>query len=127
VLHSSLVEVCTEAELKFIIGHECGHIHNLHSVYNNLGVTLSNTALAAIADKIPGGRAALSLIAGGLGLFLNSWSRCAEASCDRAGLICCGDLDTGRYALAKLASGGGQALRDINIDEYVKQLETTQN
>jgi Zn-dependent protease with chaperone function len=127
VIHSSLVDACTPAELKFIIGHECGHIHNLHSVYNNLGIALSNVGLQAIASNIPGAGAVLKLLAGGLGLFLNSWSRCAEASCDRAGLICCGDLDTARYALAKLASGGGQSLRDINIDEYVKQLETTQS
>jgi len=127
VIHSSLVEACTPAELKFIIGHECGHIHNLHSVYNNLGIALSNAGLQTIAKNIPGGAAVVSLLAGGLGLFLNSWSRCAEASCDRAGLICCGDLDTARYALAKLASGGGQVLSQINIDEYVKQLESTQN
>jgi hypothetical protein len=45
---------------------------------------------------------------------------------DRAGLICCGDLDTARYALAKLSTGGGKALQDINLDQYVKQLETDQ-
>ncbi|NJL10726.1 MAG: M48 family metalloprotease, partial [Calothrix sp. SM1_7_51] len=29
VLSSALVEALSEQELKFVIGHECGHIHNL--------------------------------------------------------------------------------------------------
>jgi Zn-dependent protease with chaperone function len=127
VIHSALVEACTPSELKFIVGHECGHIHNLHSVFNNIGISMKSAVLQTLARKIPGGAAVLALLEGGLGLFLNSWSRCAEASSDRAGLICCGDLDTARYALAKLSTGGGDNLRNINVDEYVKQLETTQN
>jgi Zn-dependent protease with chaperone function len=126
VLHSSLVEVMTDEELRFVIGHECGHIHNQHSVYNSLGQILSNIALLEMARAIPGGSLLFALIKGGVGLFLNSWFRCAELTSDRAGLICCGDLDVARYALAKLATGGGEALKDINIDEYVKQIEATQ-
>jgi Zn-dependent protease with chaperone function len=126
VLHSALVEAMTPDELRFVIGHECGHIHNLHSVYNTLGQILSNVALAGIAGSIPGGTLILGLIKGGVSMFLSSWFRCAESTSDRAGLICCGDLDVARYALAKLATGGGDVLKNINIDEYVKQLESNQ-
>jgi hypothetical protein len=51
-----------------------------------------------------------------------NWSRAAEITCDRAGLICCGDLDTAQRSLATLMTGGVAALRGINIDEYVRQL-----
>jgi Zn-dependent protease with chaperone function len=126
VLHSSLVEALTDEELRFVIGHECGHIHNLHSVYNGLGQILTNVGLMQIAMAVPGAGLLIEMLKLTAGLFLNSWFRCAEATSDRAGLICCGDLDTARYALAKLATGGGQVLKNINVDEYVKQLETDQ-
>jgi Zn-dependent protease with chaperone function len=127
VLHSAIVETLTDEELRFVIGHECGHIHNLHSVYNGLGQILTNASLIQIANAIPGAGLLIALLRTSAGLFLNSWFRCAEATSDRAGLICCGDLDTARYALAKLATGGGQVLKNINLDEYVKQLETDQS
>src|SRR5215469_12338980 len=41
VIHSALVEACTPDELHFVIGHECGHIHNQHCIYNSLGQLLS--------------------------------------------------------------------------------------
>jgi Zn-dependent protease with chaperone function len=126
VLHSSLVEAMTDEELRFVIGHECGHIHNQHSVLHTLGQILATGTLNGIAKTVPGAGMLLGLLNGAVGLFLNSWIRCAELTSDRAGLICCGDLDTARYALAKLATGGGQALKDINLDQYVKQLETDQ-
>ena len=33
VVHSALVDAYTDEELRFVIGHECGHIHNSHVVY----------------------------------------------------------------------------------------------
>jgi Zn-dependent protease with chaperone function len=127
VLHSSLVEAMTDEELRFVIGHECGHIHNAHCVWSTLGQILANGALNELAKKIPGAGILLQLLSGGTSLFLNSWFRCAELTADRAGLICCGNLDTARYALAKLATGGkSEILKDINLDQYVKQLDTDQ-
>ena len=126
VIHSALVEAMTAEELQFVIGHECGHIHNQHCIYNTLGQILTNVALQELAQTIPGLGLIYGLLKTGVGLFLNSWFRCAELTADRAGLICSGNLDAGRYALAKLEVGGGQVLKDINIDALVKQLETTQ-
>lgn len=126
VIHSALVEALTPEELHFVIGHECGHIHNQHCVYNTLGQVLANAALNEIALTIPGGKLVYELLRQSVGLFLRSWFRCAELTADRAGLICTGNLDAGRYALAKLTTGGGQVLKSVNIDALVKQLETTQ-
>lgn len=38
-------------------------------------------------------------------LALQSWSRRAEITCDRAGLICARDLDVAQAALLKVAIG----------------------
>jgi len=127
VLHSSLVEAMSDEELRFVIGHECGHIHNLHGVWATAGKILSNAALMQMAQRIPGAAAMLKLLAGAVGVFLNSWFRCQETTADRAGLICSGDIDTARHAMAKLATGGkSDILKDIDLDEYEKQLETSQ-
>ena len=138
VLNSRLVEVMEPNELKFIIGHECGHIHNLHSVYNLAGELIANTATrAALTQTVKAGIAAklitaanftivtqllTGVVSEGLRLYFQNWSRCAEITCDRAGLICCGDLHDAQYALAKLMIGGIDKLGEFNLDAYVRQL-----
>jgi Zn-dependent protease with chaperone function len=126
VVHSALVEALTAEELLFVIGHECGHIHNQHCIYNTIGQILANVALREVANTIPGGALIFELLKQGVGLFLNSWFRCSELTADRAGLICSGNLDAGRYALAKLETGGGPILKNVNLDALVKQLDTSQ-
>lgn len=138
VLHSRLVEVMEPNELKFIIGHECGHIHNLHSVYNLAGEMVANTATQVLIDQMAKAGIAARLISTssygmvvqlltgvvseGLRLYLQNWSRCAEITCDRAGLICCGDLRDAQYALAKIKIGGLEKLEGFSIEAYVRQL-----
>lgn len=126
VFHSSLIEMTTPEELMFIMGHECGHIHNLHSVYNTAAELLSNASLKGLLVAVPGLQLAIQLAAKGLSLFFSHWSRAAEITCDRAGVICTGSISSGQTALAKLSFGGGQAYGKINIEEFIKQLERTQ-
>jgi hypothetical protein len=42
-------------------------------------------------------------------------------------LICCGDLNTANVALAKLITGGGDRLKNINIQEFINQVRTVQS
>ncbi len=126
ILSSAIVEALTPNELKFVIGHECGHIHNLHSVYNTAVELMTNSMAGVIFLSVPGLRVLKTLLQGGLSLFMFRWSRCAEVTCDRAGLICCGDLLTAQTALAKLTTGGIGKLDDINLEEYVKQISQVQ-
>lgn len=130
VITNSLIEVLTPEELKFVIGHECGHIHNLHGIYNAAVEMLVNPVAKLMMTQMslsgltPGSVELVSnLIRGGLQLFMLRWSRCAEITCDRAGVICCGDIKVAQHALVKLVIGGSEQLKDINIDEYVKQLD----
>jgi len=78
VLSSALVEAFEPEELKFVIGHECGHIHNLHGVYNTLVELMTNSLAAVILESMPGVGALKLVIQGGLLLFFMRWSRCAE-------------------------------------------------
>ena len=138
VLSSGLVDALEPRELMFVIGHECGHIHNPHGAYNMAVQNLTNPLAKLMFQQVAGLGVALDLIktlnhlqllagviAGGLKLFFLNWSRAAEVTCDRAGLICCGDLETAQMALARIATGGAASLRGINIQEFVRQLDVT--
>jgi len=137
VLSSSLVEAMDPGELTFVIGHECGHVANLHGAYNSVIQSLANPLARAVAQQLSGAGVALKWITtvgqlklvamavgGSLQLFMMRWSRCAEVTCDRAGLICCGDLETAQLALARIGTGGVASLKGINIQEYIRQMES---
>jgi Zn-dependent protease with chaperone function len=67
---------------------------------------------------------AMALLQSGLNALLARWSRFAEVTADRAGLICCGDRDAAEHLLSRLALGGTSGLlSDLNIDQLVAQLD----
>jgi Zn-dependent protease with chaperone function len=112
VLAGALVDHLTEAELLFVIGHECGHIQNNHVVYLTALYYLTQTA-----------NVILRLGAQPAVLALRAWSRRAEITSDRAGLLCTRDLGTATAALIKLALGSRKLYGEINVDEYLRQFE----
>ncbi len=84
VIFSGLLDLVDDDELLAVIGHELGHQHAEHVVYLFLAriVMSAGTALAG-----PGTFFTLPLQ-----LALAKWSRCAELTCDRAGLLATRDL-----------------------------------
>lgn len=123
VLHNSLVESFKPDELRFIIGRECGHIHNLHSVYYTAAILLANPSSSLIQMMLPASaKWVMKLISTAASYYLMHWMRCAEVTCDRAGLICCGDLATAEMTLLKLYAGAGFA-KQVNVEEYLRQEE----
>lgn len=127
LLSSGLVERLDLQELKFVIGHECGHIHNLHGAYNTAVQLMTNTMVKLTLKGLGsiGFEDLLStlgqVIHSGIMLFFTRWSRCAEVTCDRAGLICCGDLDVAQSALVKLIANDIAHLGGFNIKAFIQQ------
>ena len=115
VLNGVLVDHLSPEELAFVIGHECGHIQNNHTVFITALYYLMYSANLFVRWII---KPAV--------LALQSWARRAEISCDRAGLICCGDLDLALRALVKLALGSQKLADQLDIDEYLGQLLESQ-
>ena len=72
VLNSSMVERFTPQELKSVIGHECGHIHNNHGIYNILASLL-----------IDGGK--VEITGGEYGVYQYSTSSKVEINADNGG------------------------------------------
>lgn len=120
ILSSAIVERCTLPELKAIIGHECGHVHNNHGIYN----TAANAIISNTVGRVPLPAKVVMLLSSSIILALQAWSRAAEVTCDRAGVICCGDVEPMVSTQSKLLSGAMLNRDDINYDEVMKQYET---
>jgi Zn-dependent protease with chaperone function len=60
-------------------------------------------------------------------LALSGWSRRAEITCDRAGLLCSSDVDVSMRALAKLALGSVKLYEEFNLEAYLEQYDEGQD
>jgi len=112
VINSGMVDNMDEKELQFVIGHECGHIQNRHVTYIFLSILL-----ASIASVF------LSAIIRPFLFALDHWKRQAEITCDRAGLLCCKDIEVAKKVMLKIAAGSGKLYNEINEKEYMKQID----
>lgn len=92
VLYSGLFREMDGDEIRFVLGHELGHIC--------LGHTWLNSIAGGMAG-IPSTFLISSLLKG----ILLWWNRACEYSADRAGLLACGRPDKAVSALVKLAAG----------------------
>ncbi len=115
VLNGVLVDHLSDEELHFVIGHECGHIQNNHVVY-----------MTALHYLMYSANLFVRWIVTPAVMALQSWSRRAEITCDRAGLLCCGALPPAQTALARMALGSHRLAEKLNMDEYLKQLQEGQ-
>jgi Zn-dependent protease with chaperone function len=115
VMHSGLLEILDEEEIRSILGHELGHIMSGHPTYTTIAVILmyfgvSNLPFLAAAALLP------------FQLALLEWSRKSEFSSDRAGLLAVQDLNVVMGAEMKLA--GGKSYGDqLKVDEFIRQAE----
>lgn len=92
VLYSPLLKVMDGSEMRFIIGHELGHV-----VLNHTWLT---TLLGGIAG-VPTSLGAVIIFT----FAFRWWNRACEYSSDRAGLVACGSLEKATSALVKLVAG----------------------
>ena len=112
ILNSSLIEISSPAEVKAVLGHEVGHIMSDHALYR----TMLYILLQLMAARSPMINSAMLPII----LALLEWSRKAEVSCDRAGLLAVQDMDASLGLLANMA-GGMRGREDINLAAFIEQ------
>ncbi len=115
VLNSSLIELCTDSEIEAVLGHEVGHIMSEHALYRTLLHLLlgfGNSFTPIISQAIIP-----------ITLALMEWSRKAEVSCDRAGLLATQDLNAVLGLLCVMAGGIRGRRDELNIQAFVEQSE----
>lgn len=115
IVNTATVEHLTDEELMYVIGHECGHIHNNHVVYRTAAHFLTQGAGIYVSWAVIPATIAI-----------NSWSRRGEITCDRAGAVCARDADASIRAMLKLAVGNRKLFEDLDLDEYLTQLDGIQ-
>jgi len=104
VMSTELLELLDDDELRFVIGHEFGHFLCKHSKIPTQIITGHDD----VEDSFK--------------MDVLKWSRCAEISADRYGVLCCGKLEPSLTALFKVAFGmkpaSLNALRSSMRDQY---------
>lgn len=113
VLHTSLIELLTPAEIQAVIAHELGHLKCEHSVY----LTLANLVILAAGQLTPLG----SVLVQNLQAQIMEWVRCAEFSCDRAALLVTQDPRVVASVLMKLTGGSQTLAPQLNLDAFLAQ------
>jgi Zn-dependent protease with chaperone function len=113
VVTSGAVAALDDEELRYILGHELGHLLSGHAVYRTMMVILRN--LAANLAWLPIGSIALR----GIMTALREWWRKAELSADRAGLLAGQDPSAALRAHMKLAGGGD--LSEVDTAAFLEQ------
>ena len=115
IVHSGLLEILEEEELRSVLGHELGHVMSGHVTYSTIAYILlyfgvSNLPFLAAAAILP------------FQLALLEWQRKSEFSSDRAGLLAVQDLNTVMSTEMKLA--GGKSYGDqLRVEEFIHQAE----
>jgi Zn-dependent protease with chaperone function len=115
IITSSLIDMMDDAEIQTVLGHELGHVMCGHALYTTLLILLLKMWYFFLG--IPGGAyAALAIMFG-----LLEWSRKAELSSDRAGLLVSQDVDVSHRVDMKLA--GGRHTEEMSLEEFKKQAQ----
>jgi Zn-dependent protease with chaperone function len=116
VIHSQLVDHFTTEELRFVIGHETGHVQNKHVIYNTVLLLMTQTIGIFVKWILMPADVAL-----------RAWYRRAEITSDRAGLLCCKDVDVASRTFLKMACGSQKLYQELDVEEYLLQHEEGQS
>jgi Zn-dependent protease with chaperone function len=113
VINTGLLDLLDDEELRYVVGHEVGHILSGHAVYRTMLLIL--TSLGARLAWLPLGNIGIAAIIMGL----QEWQRKSELSADRAGLLAGQDPEAVKRALMKMAGGG--RLTEMNAEAFHAQ------
>lgn len=116
---SGLIDLLSDEELFFVIGHEVGHIKADHVLYGTMARNIA--AVIALIGQATLGLG--SLLGQSLVFALYEWYRKAELTADRAALLCVQDLAPARDTFMKLAGGSSRLASELDRDEFLRQVQ----
>lgn len=112
ILNTGVIDLMSEMEQTFVIGHELGHIKSKHVIYHMLAQFLSQgISNIPIIGAVP----EVFLLA------LTKWSRMSEFTADRAGLLACQDVDAALTAIVKMSGVPAKYFDRINLDAFLRE------
>ena len=113
VVTTGALDLFDVEELRFVIGHECGHVLSGHAVYRTMLLQLLSLASRVAWVPVAGWGLRAVVFA------LEEWYRSAELSGDRAGLLAVQDVDAALRAHMKTA--GGSRLHEMDAGAFLTQ------
>ena len=122
-LRSSIVNTMTDEQLYHLIGHELGHIKANHVLYFSVASVLL-PILDLLGKRTLG---ATDVASYALVLAMYEWSRQAEFSADRAGLLVCQSLQTSIDAEIALTAGPNRLSGEMNREAFMDQARAYQD
>lgn len=123
VIRSSMIETLSDEGLYHLIGHELGHIKCGHLLYSTVARVLM-PLMEMLGRRTLGIGDAVSI---GLVMAFMEWSRQAEISADRAGLLCTQDFMTSARANLGLCAGPSRLQHEGDVDAFLDQARTYQD
>lgn len=119
ILNSGAVDLLSNDELLYLIGHEAGHVKSGHMLYHDMATVLP--FLGDILGSVTLGIG--SLVSSGVELALLYWRRMSELTADRAGLLACQDKNVAFSTLMKMGGVPQTYFDKMKPDDFVKQAE----
>ena len=124
VLGTSHIINFADDELLFVLAREMGHCRAGHALWKTVtrfvaGDTSVHSGL--LSDGLINALHPSNLIKGAIDLPLMAWARQSEITADRAGLLAVGDEALARRVLLAWAVRSARLLQQVNIEEWLKQ------
>lgn len=122
-LRSSMVDTLTDEQLFHLMGHELGHIKAGHILYKSVASVL--LPLLELLGRRTFGLGDVASV--GIMLAFYEWSRQAELTADRAGLLVSQSLDLSIDANLALTAGPNRLSGEMNRDAFMEQARAYQD
>ena len=120
---TALLNHLTDDELLFASGHEIGHLMSEHTISGLLLKVLLSGGLSALPEIA-------RYLSFPIQMALLKWSRCAELTADRAGLLACRNVTTALNCMMKMAAGndpGVTSRTELSLAAFVEQAYNLKN
>jgi Zn-dependent protease with chaperone function len=122
-VRSSMIDTLSDEQLFHLMGHELGHIKAGHVLYKSIARLLM-PLLELLGRRTFGVSDAVGY---GLMMAFMEWSRQAELTADRAGLLCAQDFDLSASANLALCAGPSRLAHEMNPDAFLDQSRVYQD
>lgn len=111
ILQSGTIDLLTNDELLFVLGHELGHIKCGHKTYH----------MFTEAMYMPLANSDLSIWMSLVKMPLLNWYRVSDFSADRMGLLCCQDINVALQTMIKMSGLPKKYYEFVDVPSFIRQ------